>query len=358
MSSDLLSQDDIDALIQSEAGGSSGGGGGGAGGGINTDLLKKPVNMIGEQISTVLLTVLGKDISVTVNNIAPSKEGQLAADFGSDSLMLRADLFQKLSGAFYFAYKKADVATLADLMMMGDGSASYEEDHKDAIVELTNQILGAVSSSFGSNFDAQITVATPTVEDFSPDAAGFNPSQSIAAYCTMKVEDVKSFKFAILFPNNTASEMADLAAAKGGGGALGGSSGMGGGGGGGSSFDFADLGGGASEMQLQNFAQPSGNLATDRSTMFSSTNNPQLDMLLDVTLQVSIELGRTDMSIKKILELGPGSIIELNRMAGEPVDLLVNDKVIAKGEVVVVDENFGIRIVKLVSPEERLKNLR
>jgi flagellar motor switch protein FliN/FliY len=129
-------------------------------------------------------------------------------------------------------------------------------------------------------------------------------------------------------------------------------------GGGAGAFDFTDIGGGAAEMQLQNFAQPSGQLATDRSTIFSSTNNPQLDMLLDVTLQVSIELGRTDMSIKKILELGPGSIIELNRMAGEPVDLLVNDKVIAKGEVVVVDENFGIRIVKLVSPEERLKNLR
>jgi len=351
MSSDLLSQDDIDALIQNEAGGASAGGG--ASGGINTDLLKKPVNLIGDQISTVLLTVLGKDISVTVNNIAPSNAAQLTNDFGTDSLMLRADLFQKLSGAFYFAYKKADVATLADLMMMGDGSASYEEDHKDAIVELTNQILGAVSSSFGTNFDIQITVATPTVEDFAPDAAGFNPSASITAYCTMKVEDVKSFKFAILLPNATASELADLAGSKGGAASSGG-----GGMGGGSSFDFADLDGGASEMQLQNFAQPSGQLATDRSTIFSSTNNPQLDMLLDVTLQVSIELGRTDMSIKKILELGPGSIIELNRMAGEPVDLLVNDKVIAKGEVVVVDENFGIRIVKLVSPEERLKNLR
>jgi flagellar motor switch protein FliN/FliY len=120
-------------------------------------------------------------------------------------------------------------------------------------------------------------------------------------------------------------------------------------------FDFSDLNGGA---PLQNFAQPSGKLANDRSAQFSSTGNPQMDMLLDVTLQVAIELGRTEMSIKKILELGPGSIIELNRMAGEPVDLLVNDKVIAKGEVVVVDENFGIRIVKLISPEERLKNLK
>ena len=83
-----------------------------------------------------------------------------------------------------------------------------------------------------------------------------------------------------------------------------------------------------------------------------------LDMLLDIDLDVSIELGRSVLSIKRILELAPGAIVELDRMAGEPVDLLVNNKVVAKGEVVVVDESFGIRIVSLVSPEERIKSLR
>ena len=81
-------------------------------------------------------------------------------------------------------------------------------------------------------------------------------------------------------------------------------------------------------------------------------------MLLDVDLDVSIELGSSMLSIKRILELAPGSIVELDRMAGEPVDLLVNNKVVAKGEVVVIDENFGIRIVSLVSPQERIRSLR
>jgi flagellar motor switch protein FliN/FliY len=81
-------------------------------------------------------------------------------------------------------------------------------------------------------------------------------------------------------------------------------------------------------------------------------------MLLDVDLDVYIELGRANLSIKRILELSPGSIVELDRMAGEPVDLLVNEKVVAKGEVVVVDENFGIRIVSLVSAEDRIKSLK
>jgi flagellar motor switch protein FliN/FliY len=82
-----------------------------------------------------------------------------------------------------------------------------------------------------------------------------------------------------------------------------------------------------------------------------------IEMLMDVDLPVAIELGRTKMSINDILALGPGSVVELNKLAGEPVDLLVNYKVVARGEVVVVDENFGLRITQLLTPEERLKSL-
>lgn len=82
-----------------------------------------------------------------------------------------------------------------------------------------------------------------------------------------------------------------------------------------------------------------------------------IDMLMDINLPVSIELGRTRMSISEILALGPGSVVELNKLAGEPVDLLVNYKTVARGEVVVIDENFGVRITNLISPEERLKAL-
>ncbi len=82
-----------------------------------------------------------------------------------------------------------------------------------------------------------------------------------------------------------------------------------------------------------------------------------IDLLMDVNLPVSIELGRTKMSISDILALGPGSVVELAKLAGEPVDLLVNYKIIARGEVVVVDENFGVRITQLMTPEQRLKAL-
>ena len=82
-----------------------------------------------------------------------------------------------------------------------------------------------------------------------------------------------------------------------------------------------------------------------------------IDMLMDVNLPVSIELGRTRMAITDILALGPGSVVELNKLAGEPVDVMVNGKAVAKGEVVVIDENFGVRVTQLLTAEERLRSL-
>ncbi|MDF1511885.1 flagellar motor switch protein FliN, partial [Robertmurraya sp. DFI.2.37] len=83
-----------------------------------------------------------------------------------------------------------------------------------------------------------------------------------------------------------------------------------------------------------------------------------LNMLFDIPLQVTVELGRTKRSVKGILELSPGSIIELDKLAGEPVDILVNNHLIAKGEVVVIDENFGVRVTDIISQTDRLNKLR
>jgi len=86
-------------------------------------------------------------------------------------------------------------------------------------------------------------------------------------------------------------------------------------------------------------------------------SHDNIDRLLDVGLNLSVELGRKDMQIRDILALGPGKIIELDKLAGEPVDLLVNGKLLAKCEVVVVDENFGVRITELLDPVDRIKML-
>lgn len=83
-----------------------------------------------------------------------------------------------------------------------------------------------------------------------------------------------------------------------------------------------------------------------------------IGLIMDVPLQITVELGKTRKTIKDILTLGPGSVVELDKLAGEPVDLLVNGKLLAKGEVVVIDENFGIRVTDIISPLERVSNLQ
>jgi flagellar motor switch protein FliN/FliY len=95
-------------------------------------------------------------------------------------------------------------------------------------------------------------------------------------------------------------------------------------------------------LQPQNMPALSGNIA----------------LLMDVPLQVTVELGRTKKLIREILDLGPGSVVELDKLAGEPIDVYVNTKLIAKGEVVVIDENFGVRITEIVSPLELVNNLQ
>ena len=85
-----------------------------------------------------------------------------------------------------------------------------------------------------------------------------------------------------------------------------------------------------------------------------SSEQGSMDLLADVELDLTVELGRTSISVREVLQLGPGSIVELHRLAGEPVDILVNGKLIAKGEVVVVDESFGVRLTEIASQSERL----
>jgi flagellar motor switch protein FliN/FliY len=83
-----------------------------------------------------------------------------------------------------------------------------------------------------------------------------------------------------------------------------------------------------------------------------------LDFILDIPLKLSVELGRTRLAIRDILQLAQGSVVELSKFAGEPLEVLVNDRLIARGEVVVVNEKFGIRLTDIISPVERIEQLR
>jgi len=106
--------------------------------------------------------------------------------------------------------------------------------------------------------------------------------------------------------------------------------------------------------------EPGGVLAGDTASSFSASSDvpaSDINRVLDIPVQLSVELGRTKVPIKHILQLGQGSVVELDALAGEPMDVLVNGYLIAQGEVVVVNDKFGIRLTDVVTPSERLRRL-
>ncbi len=99
----------------------------------------------------------------------------------------------------------------------------------------------------------------------------------------------------------------------------------------------------------------------DMDKEFSASNADSgardLDFILDIPLELSVELGRTRMLVNDLLQLGQGSIVELNKLAGEPLEIMINHKLVARGEAVVINEKFGVRLTDIVSPIERVKSL-
>jgi len=117
----------------------------------------------------------------------------------------------------------------------------------------------------------------------------------------------------------------------------------------------ADVGSGGSSsnrLPMEEFG------SSPRSNEQVTLDGPNLDVILDIPVSISMEVGSTEINIRNLLQLNQGSVIELDRLAGEPLDVLVNGTLIAHGEVVVVNEKFGIRLTDVISPSERIKKLR
>lgn len=108
-------------------------------------------------------------------------------------------------------------------------------------------------------------------------------------------------------------------------------------------------------VDLEEFDEPA---PSGNAPITSVDGRPDLDVILDIPVSISMEVGRTAITIRNLLQLNQGSVIELDRLAGEPLDVLVNGTLIAHGEVVVVNEKFGIRMTDVISPSERIKKLR
>jgi flagellar motor switch protein FliN/FliY len=358
----ILSQDEIDLLTKSLLGGSGSPAPAAQAAPAaveNTAEVARPFfKILCEQASSVVTTVLSRTVDFQLQWLVSGENSVIPDELASQSLRMDVDVKKDAVGKMSFAISKPEVATLSDLMLMGSGHTDYSDDHKDAICEIINQITGSCITVMDSQAHLLMDFGQATVNEFS----GKNDFKGGAvATVLVKVEEFPDQKILIIIDDKmlsgvrvkisskSSSISADTSLAS-----LGlstsssGSSGGGGGGGGGS------VGGGGGSM----VAAPPAFAPQHTGGAFGSTGNKALDLLMDIEMPIVIELGRSQMSLKRILELGPGAIVEMDRLAGEPVDILINGKVVARGEVVVVDENFGVRILSLVSPEERLKLLR
>lgn len=312
-----LSQADIDALTSGLLGG--------AGGGFDADALRPEVELIVEQGSSVIGTLLNRGSNLVLGDIRSADSGVLS-EFGEEGLCLQVSL-EGVNGDLAFLLAKSTAALLAGLMMGGDSGAAFKDEDLDALNELGNQLMGSVCTAMGGKHGISVSATQVHTIPLDPSNPPFPLDGAALVETELVIDGADPAPLRILISQALVEAFSEINNAPGGSGA---GSGL-----------LASQGGYDGTMSRGMTEEP--------------TN---IQMLLDINLNVTIELGRTRLSIRKILELGPGSIIELDRLAGEPVDLLVNDKVVAKGEVVVVDEYFGIRIISLVSPEERIKQLR
>lgn len=112
----------------------------------------------------------------------------------------------------------------------------------------------------------------------------------------------------------------------------------------------------AVETEMAPMTTPDGK--PDKMAGIPDTSHRNLSLIMDIPLRVAVELGRTKMVVNDLLNLGQGSVIELNKLAGEPMEVLVNDKLVARGEAVVVNEKFGVRLTDIISPSERVEQLK
>lgn len=358
--SDILSQEQIDALLNGFDGG-----GGGSGLSLDTSqalaspdvdkygILQNIFELFCQQASTVISTVINKKTTFSLETCEKADFDTIKSKINSVVLSLKLNFKNGFEGDCFLIIQKKDVALLSDLMMMGDGSAEYSEDHKDAVGELFNQVMGAYTTSLGSEMGITVSAGSVDVSEFDLDNPSTAPNDFDMLLVPLEIEDGSNSYVTILVSNALGDQIVEKSPNS-------------------SSSQKSSSGPiGLNMSEIDDLSRitsfNSDSSSSSHGSSFSETNiagvpvnapRENVDMLLDIDLDVSIELGRSLLSIKRILELAPGSIVELDRMAGEPVDLLVNNKVVARGEVVVIDESFGIRIVSLVSPEERIKSLR
>ncbi|NLW60521.1 MAG: flagellar motor switch phosphatase FliY [Firmicutes bacterium] len=349
MSNEMLSQEEINALLNEEAIELTP---------MERDALGEIGNISFGSGATALSLLLNRRVELNTPSVELSALSELIRRYPKPCLAAEVDYTTGLKGTNLLLIQMHDAAVIADLMLGGDGTnpnTKLGDMEISAIAEAMNQMIGKASTSMSSLFNLRVEIAPPrtrvlsmkNLEEFS---AQFTEDNLVAVvYFRLVIEGLVDSQIMLVIPYHFAREMAKTLI---------------------DADEQVPMEGKMAE-QPKNRRKPVGQ---DEAKMADGSVRPiqfetlesvppiegpsNLNLLLDVPLALSVELGSTKMRIREILELGIGSVIELDRLAGELVDILVNGKLIAKGEVVVIDENFGVKITDIVSPFERVNNLQ
>ncbi len=381
MSDQFLSQDELDALLKGL--GNENENETFRGGGSLTDIEKDMIGEVGNismgAAATALSTILGREVNITTPVVEEVKFGEVGKDFTGEKVVVTIEFVEGLTGLNVLVLQKDVVAKIADIMMGGTGetdSEDIDEIKLSAVSEAMNQMMGAAATAMSDFFKSKVDITPPKVEvlNFDDPNISFPPIEAdpdtpvVKVSFDLEIEGLPTSKFIQIMSSDLVKQMYDM---------------------------FMKLQKEETEKAVQQQAQPAPaqpqpqaaapaaaapvqmpmqmpmmpqapvqqQPVTAEPAQFQplTPGQPQqmavppdkLALLFDVPLTITVELGRTRMTLKQILELSVGSLIELDKLTGEPVDILVNGKLIARGEVVVIDENFGVRITEIVSPKER-----
>jgi flagellar motor switch protein FliN/FliY len=350
MSGGSLSQEEIDALLTA---GETAGDAGPAGlDDSERDTIGEVGNICMSSAATTLSLLLSRPVQITTPLVEIVGAAQVRELFSTPAVIVTIDYTEGLDGRNLFLLSIPDASVVADLMMGGEGSPAQElsELHTSAIAEAMNQMMGSASTAIAEMAGRRVDISAPQVRtldlsvDSTLDELGIR-AEMVRTSFQLRVGELLDTTLMQLMPIDFARALV--------GGLMNPSEEAPGAG-----APAAEAA--ADDRHLQALPAP----PVARPVTFPSLDDAQADpggsdisLLLDVPLQVTVELGRTQLKIRNVLELVPGSIIELDKLAGEPVDVLVNGKPIARGEVVVIDEEFGVRITDVASHAKRLRGL-
>ncbi len=291
--------------------------------------------------SASLSSVLGKPVEMTVRGI---QQGgwDIASGLSGLTAAVPVTFSQELSGTGAVLLDVRQAALMGELMLGNDPAempAELSDLNSAAAAETLSQMVTALGDGLGRASRRKVHATAGELAPVSGDAAtaarGIVKDSRIALVeCEFKVGSHAASRAVVIVGGAAADALATERAAAPGGPEM--------------TLGPAQGAGGGQRVQPVQF----GTISAPGSGEAASMGN--LDLLMDVPLEITVELGRANRRVRDVLSLGPGSIVELSKLAGEPVDLLVNGKLIAKGEVVVIDENFAVRIIEILAREERL----